>query len=53
MSADQELAPQLGTVLTPILGSGTTIANLRALTGGASRTTWAFEAADPAHRPTR
>ena len=44
MSADQELAPQLGTVLTPILGSGTTIANLRALTGGASRTTWAFEA---------
>jgi aminoglycoside phosphotransferase (APT) family kinase protein len=44
VSADQELGARLGTVLAPILGTGTTIANLRALTGGASRTTWAFEA---------
>jgi len=44
VSADQDLIPKLGTVLVPILGGGTTIANLRALTGGASRTTWAFEA---------
>jgi aminoglycoside phosphotransferase (APT) family kinase protein len=35
----------LSMVLAPILGTSTTIENLRALTGGASRTTWAFEAA--------
>ena len=44
MSADQDLIAKLGTVLDPVFGGGTTIANLRALTGGASRTTWAFEA---------
>ncbi|MCV7329531.1 phosphotransferase family protein [Mycobacterium cookii] len=31
-------------MLQPILGAGTAVENLRALTGGASRTTWAFEA---------
>ena len=39
-----ELAPTLTTVLTPVLGSSVTIENLRALTGGASRATWAFDA---------
>jgi aminoglycoside phosphotransferase (APT) family kinase protein len=34
----------LSAVLRPVLGGAVTIANLRALTGGASRTTWAFEA---------
>jgi aminoglycoside phosphotransferase (APT) family kinase protein len=37
------LAEQLNAVLKPVLGD-TTVANLRALTGGASRTTWAFTA---------
>jgi len=39
-----ELAAKLAVVLAPALGSTATIENLRALTGGASRTTWAFEA---------
>ncbi len=39
-----ELAPKLTRVLATVLGTGTTIDNLRALTGGASRTTWAFDA---------
>jgi aminoglycoside phosphotransferase (APT) family kinase protein len=39
-----ELAGTLARVLAPALGAGATIANLRALTGGASRTTWAFDA---------
>ncbi|BBX48632.1 phosphotransferase family protein [Mycobacterium cookii] len=38
------LAPRLAGMLQPILGAGTAVENLRALTGGASRTTWAFEA---------
>jgi aminoglycoside phosphotransferase (APT) family kinase protein len=35
---------QLASVLRPVLGDGVVVENLRALTGGASRTTWAFEA---------
>ncbi len=35
---------ELGAVLQPALGSGVTIDDLRRLTGGASRTTWAFTA---------
>ncbi|MCW2561459.1 MAG: putative aminoglycoside phosphotransferase, partial [Mycobacterium sp.] len=31
-------------VLQPVLGGTVTVENLRALTGGASRTTWAFDA---------
>ncbi|MGZ4583774.1 MAG: phosphotransferase family protein [Mycobacterium sp.] len=45
MTATQELAGKLARVLAPDLGEGVTIENLRALTGGASRTTWAFDAA--------
>jgi aminoglycoside phosphotransferase (APT) family kinase protein len=42
-----ELEPKLAAVLDTALGAGTEnlkIENLRALTGGASRTTWAFDA---------
>ena len=35
---------QLEAVLRPVLGDPVTVENLRALTGGASRTTWAFDA---------
>lgn len=38
-----ELATKVAAVLAPVLGDGTSVDNLRALTGGASRTTWAFE----------
>jgi aminoglycoside phosphotransferase (APT) family kinase protein len=38
------LSLKLAKVLEKPLGAGTTIENLRALTGGASRTTWAFDA---------
>jgi aminoglycoside phosphotransferase (APT) family kinase protein len=38
------LSLKLARVLEKPLGAGTTIENLRALTGGASRTTWAFDA---------
>ncbi|MGV9796431.1 phosphotransferase family protein [Mycobacterium sp. NPDC003449] len=38
-------AAALARVLAPVLGSGVTVENLRELTGGASRTTWAFDAA--------
>lgn len=34
----------LEAVLRPVLGDGVVVENLRALTGGASRTTWAFDA---------
>ena len=44
MSVADELAPRLAAVLEPALGSGTAIEDLRTLTGGASRTTWAFDA---------
>ena len=40
----EELAGALATVLRPVLGDTVTVENLRALTGGASRTTWAFDA---------
>ena len=39
-----QLSAGLAGVLEMTLGTGVTIENLRALTGGASRTTWAFEA---------
>ncbi|HXO81936.1 MAG TPA: phosphotransferase family protein [Mycobacterium sp.] len=38
------MAPRLAAVLEPALGPGTAIEDLRTLTGGASRTTWAFNA---------
>ena len=44
MNVAEALAPKLAAVLQPALGAGTAVENLRALTGGASRTTWAFEA---------
>ncbi|UMB68239.1 phosphotransferase family protein [Mycobacterium paraterrae] len=40
-----DLARELAELLEPVLGPGTTVENLTALTGGASRTTWAFDAA--------
>ncbi len=45
-----ELSPRLARVLEKALGTGVTIENLRALTGGASRTTWAFEAVTAGQR---
>ena len=48
----ETLSDDLAQVLRPLLGAATEIDNLRALTGGASRTTWAFEAVTgPARRP--
>lgn len=44
MTADPGLLPKLTGVLASVLGAGTAVENLRALTGGASRTTWAFDA---------
>ncbi|OBG87907.1 acyl-CoA dehydrogenase [Mycobacterium sp. E136] len=41
---NRELAEALTTVLGPVLGGGVAVENLHALTGGASRTTWAFDA---------
>ncbi|WP_166903817.1 phosphotransferase family protein [Mycobacterium sp. DL440] len=38
------LTPQLVDVLTPVLGADVAVENVRALTGGASRTTWSFDA---------
>ena len=45
-----ELADALTAVLRPVLGDGVAVENLRALTGGASRTTWAFDALTPERR---
>lgn len=45
-----ELGTKLARVLTAALGTDTAVENLRALTGGASRTTWAFEAVTDARR---
>ena len=39
-----ELQSKLRAVLAPALGAEVSVDNLRALTGGASRTTWAFDA---------
>jgi aminoglycoside phosphotransferase (APT) family kinase protein len=44
VSVAEELAPKLVAVLAAALGAGTVIEDLRTLTGGASRTTWAFDA---------
>jgi aminoglycoside phosphotransferase (APT) family kinase protein len=44
------LSDGLSAVLGPVLGSAVTIENLQALTGGASRTTWAFDAVMPDER---
>lgn len=41
---------QLESVLRPVLGDGVVVENLRALTGGASRTTWAFDAVGTSRR---
>lgn len=38
------LTAGLTDVLTPVLGGGVAVENLRELTGGASRTTWSFDA---------
>ncbi len=48
MTTGDDLATKLPEVLAPVLGADAadvTIENLRALTGGASRTTWALDAA--------
>jgi aminoglycoside phosphotransferase (APT) family kinase protein len=50
VSLADELAPRLAAVLEPALGSGTAIEDLRTLTGGASRTTWAFDATTGSQR---
>ena len=42
--AAEQLSADLTAVLRPLLGKSTEVVNLRALTGGASRTTWAFDA---------
>lgn len=44
MSEAGLLTPRLVDVLTPVLGSDVAVENLRELTGGASRTTWSFDA---------
>ncbi|TGD87128.1 phosphotransferase family protein [Mycolicibacterium sp. CH28] len=48
--AAETLSAGLSGVLRPLLGGATEIENLRALTGGASRTTWAFEAVTGSQR---
>ncbi|WP_325096747.1 phosphotransferase family protein [Mycolicibacterium vinylchloridicum] len=48
--AAESLSVNLAGVLRPILGTATEIDNLRALTGGASRTTWAFDAVTGSQR---
>jgi aminoglycoside phosphotransferase (APT) family kinase protein len=51
MSQEERLLTgRLPGVLRPVLGAEVTIANLRTLTGGASRSTWAFDAVTPQHR---
>ncbi|MCV7347823.1 phosphotransferase family protein [Mycolicibacterium rhodesiae] len=44
------MAADLADVLRPLLGPQTDVDNLRALTGGASRTTWAFDAVTGSQR---
>ncbi|CQD20317.1 aminoglycoside phosphotransferase [Mycobacterium europaeum] len=43
MTSTEELASRLAAELAPVLGAGVAVQNLRALTGGASRSTWAFD----------
>ncbi len=40
----REIADRLSDVLAPVLGEAVVVENLTALTGGASRSTWAFQA---------
>ncbi|MGV0814251.1 phosphotransferase family protein [Mycolicibacterium boenickei] len=52
MTAAGALATGLVDVLSPVLGTGVAVENLRELTGGASRTTWSFDAVtDSGRRP--
>jgi aminoglycoside phosphotransferase (APT) family kinase protein len=46
----RELSPALARVVGTALGVDATIENLRELTGGASRSTWAFDAVTPDER---
>ena len=46
MGRNQPDPTHLATALSRDLGNGTTVANLRRLSGGASRETWSFEATD-------
>ena len=46
----ETLSDNVAGVLRPLLGADTEVDNLRALTGGASRTTWAFDAVTRAPR---
>lgn len=50
MTGYEELTAKLTAVLAPVLGAGTSVEQLRALSGGASRSTWAFEAVTGAQR---
>lgn len=50
MIAADELRERLSDVLAPVLGGPVLVDNLTALTGGASRSTWAFEAVTDADR---
>lgn len=46
----EKLSAALTDVLAPVLGDNVAVENLHALTGGASRTTWAFDAVTDARR---
>ena len=50
MTIAAELSPALAPVVSTALGVDAAIENLRALTGGASRSTWAFDAITPEER---
>ncbi|GFG72790.1 phosphotransferase family protein [Mycobacterium botniense] len=50
MTATRQLQDGLAAVLRPELGTQVRIDNLRILTGGASRSTWAFDAVTPTGR---
>src|ERR1700722_19860901 len=47
MTIAAELSPALAPVVSTALGVDAAVENLRALTGGASRSTWAFDAVTP------
>ena len=50
MTIAAELSPALAPVVSTALGVDAAVENLRALTGGASRSTWAFDAITPEER---
>ena len=50
MTIAAELSPELAPVVSTALGVDAAVENLRALTGGASRSTWAFDAVTPEER---